>query len=311
MDTAVNFPTTPKAVKAVSLKLTKRMSVEQAFQAIVRSCIEQVRANERGVSRFHDTESLHQMRVGLRRLRTSLAMFDDVLPVPVEIETELLWLMDQLAPARDWAVLLASTLAQVEAALPDAPSLAPLRIAAHEKLDLLNAQAANATGSLRCQKLLGKLEHWLDERSWRDQLSVKGKTRLKMRVIDFAGAIVEKEQQRLLKRGARLKGANDNERHRVRIAAKRARYAAEFFASLYPGKLVRPYVAALSALQRELGAIGDGAVARSLLDELCADNAELREAAALVSGYIAASAEHGLPKVRTCWKKLAPLDLPH
>lgn len=310
MDTAVNFPTSPKAVKAASLKLNKRMSVEQAFQAIARSCIDQIEANAPAVSRFHDAQSLHQMRVGLRRLRTALDLFDDVLPVPDDIQSELVWLMDQLAPARDWDVLLSTTLAQVEAALPNAPALASLRSAADEKLQLLHAQAANAAGSLRCQKLIGKLEHWLDERSWRDKLSAKGRTRLKMRAIDFAGTIVEKEQQRLLKRGTRLKGATADERHRIRIAAKRARYAAEFFASLYPGKRVRPYVAALTALQRELGALGDGVVAGRLLDGLCADQPALREAVALVSGYLAASAEHGLPKVRTCWKNLAPFDFP-
>ncbi|UUZ50012.1 CHAD domain-containing protein [Massilia sp. B-10] len=65
MDAAVPFPATPKAVKAAPLKLNRRMSAEQAFERIVGNCLAQIVANEEGVARFHDVESLHQMRVGL------------------------------------------------------------------------------------------------------------------------------------------------------------------------------------------------------------------------------------------------------
>ena len=310
MDAAVKFPTTPKAVKAASLKLSKHMSVEQAFKAIVRSCVNQVQANEDGVTRFQDTESLHQMRVGLRRLRAALAMFDDVVPSPDEIKSELVWMMDQLAQARDWDVLVSSTLPQVEGALEEPGALAELRQATQEKIGALQARAADAVSSPRFQQLITRLGQWLDQRGWRDDLSPKGKTRAKMRVVDFAAGILEQERERLLKRGKQLKSATPEERHRVRIAAKRTRYAAEFFSSLYPGKQLRSYVAAISALQHELGALNDAAVGRRLLDELCEACNGLREEAALVRGYLAAGHAQGLPRLRRVWKKLVALDAP-
>lgn len=311
MDAAVQFPTTPKAVKAASLKLHKRMSVEQAFGAIARNAIDQILANEAGVASFHDMESLHQMRVGLRRLRAALQMFEEVLLAPEDIASELAWLMDQLGPARDWDVLLAETLPRIEDDLLDSKALDGVRNAAQERRLALQEQVAVAVSSLRYKKLINRLEHWLDQRGWRDGLSSKGKMRLKLRAADFADSILAAEQQRLLKRGRRLKEASPEERHRVRIAAKRARYAAEFFASLYPGKRVRPYVAALTALQRELGALNDCNVAARLLDELCADNATLREAAALVRGYLDTCEQRGVPRVRRVWRKLAPIAPPH
>jgi triphosphatase len=311
MDTAVHFPTTPKAVKATALALNKRMSVEQAFQAIARTCIAQIEGNAPGVSRFHDVESLHQMRVGLRRLRAALAMFEDLLHAPGDIATELDWLMGQLGPARDWDVLLASTLAQAERAMPSVALLASLKNAVRERVNVLHAQAAGAVASLRFQKLIAMLTHWVDQRGWRESLSPKGERRCKRRVADFADATLANEQQRLVKRGRQLKGGDAVRLHRMRIACKRTRYATEFFASLYPGKRIRPMVESLAALQDELGALNDAAVAPGLLGELGGDDASLREASALVAGYLACRREQGAAALRKRWKKFLPLDLGH
>ncbi len=311
MDTAVKFPTTPKAVKATPLKLNKRMRVEHAFEVIVRSCIDQIHANHGGVARFGAMESLHQMRVGLRRLRAALALFEATLPGPPGIAGELDWLMDQLSAARDWDVLLASTLPQVQKAMPDAQVLDDVRQAAQGKLQLAYAQAGNAVGSPRYQELMRTLEQWVAARGWREALTTKRRARLKMRARDLARAILEQEQQRLLKRGAKLQGASAEQRHRVRIAAKRARYAAEFFTSLYPKRQVRPYVAALAALQEHLGSMNDGAVADRLVRALADADAGVREGAALLRGYLSASGKQGLPLVRKAWKTLAPLEPPH
>jgi triphosphatase len=311
MDAAVRFPTTPKAVKAASLKLNKRTSVEQAFQAIARSCIDQVQANAQGVARFQHAESVHQMRVGLRRLRAAFTLFADVLEAPADLKTEVKWLMDQLGAARDWDVLFGATLAQVEAAMPGHPALAELRQAGQQQLHTLHQQATQAVASPRFEKLLSKLALWLDQRGWREALAPEDKLRLKMRVAHFAGAVLDKEQQRLTKRGARLKGATAEQRHRVRIAAKRARYATEFFASLYPRKRVRPYVAAVQALQSELGLLNDASVAQQLLADLCAANPALREGAALACGYLAARTELCEPNARKLVKTLAAIAPPH
>ncbi|MEJ7806515.1 MAG: CHAD domain-containing protein [Telluria sp.] len=311
MDTAVKFPTTPEAIKAAPLKLGKRIRVEQAFVAIARNCLDQILANEAGVARFHDVESVHQMRVGLRRLHAALAMFDEVLRAPADVTTEHAWLMDQLGQARDWDVLLADTLHHVEQALPENPALAQVKNAAREKGEAAHARAADAVASPRFKQLTERLAHWLELRGWRDGLSSQGKMRLKMRATDFADNMLAHEQQRLLKRGRKLKDATPKDRHRVRIATKRARYATEFFASLYPGKRVRPYVAALTALQGELGALNDGDVATRLLGELCEGNDAVREGAALASGYLAACEQQGGLSVRRLWKKLTPFKPPY
>lgn len=52
-----------EVVKAQPLRLGKRDSIEDAFCAIVRNCLDQVHANERGVVSGHDPSSVHQMHL--------------------------------------------------------------------------------------------------------------------------------------------------------------------------------------------------------------------------------------------------------
>lgn len=311
MDAAVKFPTSPEVVKAAALKLSKRMNAEQAFQAIVRNCIEQIQGNEAGVVRCQDIEFLHQMRIGVRRLDAAFALFADLLQPPPAITHELQWLMDQLGPVRDWDVFIASTLPQVAEAIPAPGPLNSLSDAARKQSGALHAQASAAASSVRYAKLLSALESWVGQRGWRADVTAKGKARLKMGVAGFAGALLEQEQQRLLRRGRKLEDADPARRHRLRIAAKRTRYAAEFFASLYPGKRVRPYVKALAGVQERLGWLNDATVAQRLLDEVGNGDAALREGAALVRGYLAACGAEGVRGVRKQWKKFTPLAPPH
>ena len=77
----------------------------------------------------------------------------------------------------------------------------------------------------------------------------------------------------------------------MRIAAKKTRYATEFFASLFAARAVKPYVGRLAALQDELGWLNDVRVADRLLQQLPdgqPDHAELRLHAAFLRGYLAA-----------------------
>ena len=299
MDAAVRFPTSPQALKAAHLKLSKRMSVEQAFQVIVRNCIDQIEGNEAGVARCHDPESLHQMRVGMRRLDAAFALFSDLLAPPA-IADELVWLMDQLGPARDWDVFVGSILPSVIGALPGQPALDLLRVAARDQSVALGAQASAAVSSARFGNLVGALEQWAAQRGWRDDLPVKGQARLKARVADFAAEVLEQERQRLLRRGCNLGEADARRLHRLRIAAKRTRYAAEFFASLFPRKRMGPWLRALTRLQDELGWLNDASVAARLLDDIGDGQ---REGAALARGYLAARCQAGEVTVRRLWKK--------
>ena len=308
-----------RAVKAQPLALDAAMSVEQAFLAIAGNCLEQVSGNQDGVAAGADVESVHQMRVGLRRLRSALGMFKSLLALPDGLKNELGWLGGALGEARDWDVLAGNTLAQLDGeAATDAAALAA---AAHAQARLKHVEAAQAVTSARCTACMLGLQRWLQARAWRDSCSVRQVRRLDAPVSPFAQATVRKDQRRLMKRGKRLLHASPQQRHQVRIAAKKTRYATEFFASLFAARTVQPYVGRLSALQDELGWLNDVQVADRLLQQLPdvqADQADqsaqdgLRLHAAFIRGYLAARAQaQGTDgRMHKAWRRFKAARLP-
>ena len=58
------------------------MTVEQGFRAIVTHCLAHMQDSESGVTGRTDPESVHQMRVGMRRLRSALGLFAEWMPFP-------------------------------------------------------------------------------------------------------------------------------------------------------------------------------------------------------------------------------------
>ena len=78
-----------QSVCAQTLKLRKDVSVEQAIQSIAQNCLAQIHGNERRVVSAHDPSSVHQMRVGLRRLRSAFELFEVLITPPPSLQEEL------------------------------------------------------------------------------------------------------------------------------------------------------------------------------------------------------------------------------
>lgn len=298
------------AIKAAPIQLTSKMTVEAAFQAIVENCLSQIQANEPGVTKEHDIESVHQMRVGLRRLRSALGMFKKVISCPEEIQVELKWLGTELGAARDWDVLTGSTLSRVGKEIADKVVLAPVRKAAQERASASHQNAAAAVQSSRYTKLILVFYSWVQGAGWRSSLSQAQGRRLMRPISRFADKTLVRDQKRLLKEGRHLKGADPETRHQVRIAAKKTRYATEFFQSLYKAKRVDPYVKALSRLQDELGWLNDAAVATTLLQNLETSRPEIGDNASFVRGYLTCRTRSDDIALDRLWKRFEPTALP-
>ena len=281
-----------KAVKAQPLLLKDKLSVQQGFLAIAANCLEQVSANQDGVASSEDVESLHQMRVGLRRLRSALSLFKAQLALPEDLQADLDWLVGKLGAARDWDVLALDTLAPCEGEV-DADTLAPLSEAAREEARAAHAQAAEALADVRYTRLMLGLQRWLLTCGWREGSTPR--------------------QRRLRKRGKLLLSGTPDERHQIRIAAKKARYAAEFFASLFKAGKVRAYVIPLSRLQDVLGVLNDLQVADGLLHALAGQQPRVQSQAAFVRGYLAARTHERLADargMRQAWRRFKAARLP-
>ncbi|NNG25598.1 CYTH and CHAD domain-containing protein [Telluria aromaticivorans] len=292
------------SVKAQPVKLGRHATLEDTFQQIGLNCLRQMEANVPGVLQ-KDVESLHQMRVGLRRLRALIDMFEELAPAPAQIAEGLDWLAEALGATRDWDVLADSTLARIHGIDPGA-----LRLAARARADKLHQAMLQTLHSARFTEVLLSVNGWLHGRQWRDETTLPAKSPLANPAAKACLPLLRKAEKRLSRRIAGFDGEEPHQRHRIRIAAKKARYGAEFFRDLLPAKEVKRYVARLSELQDHLGLLNDFAVAGQLLPELQKGNGELGRQAAYARGYLVAASEADSSELAASLKAVAKLRLP-
>jgi triphosphatase len=255
--------TPPRPRKALPVALRPDMSCAEVLQAVARGCLAQVHANEEGFLAGRDPEFLHQLRVGFRRLRVALVMTEDPewRSALEPLREEMRWLFSVLGPVRNWDVFLTEMLPPLMRHFTADSDLARLRARC---LRLRRRHVVLATAAVVSPRYTGLLLSlglllYGGPPAWRGPAAP---------AQVFAQSILERRDRSLRKRGETLSTASPEERHRVRIGAKKLRYCAEFFATLYPQKKVRRYVDALADLQDALGLINDAAVGGAMVGEL-------------------------------------------
>ncbi len=277
-------------VKAQPPGLSAQMRVGEGVARIVSGCLAQIQGNEAGVLAGDDPEFVHQMRVGLRRLRAALSLFSPVIARP-GCQPELKWIARELGVARDWEVLARQTLPALRAE-GDAPAgLDALQAAAARRAAQARRAARQALQSLRYARLQLRLGAWLQEERWRQAEEAP--------LGEFADKMLARCHKRLLKRGARLPRGDAAQRHATRIAAKKLRYAAEFFSGLHPAKRSRDYVHALAQVQDVLGGLNDIVTAEALFGRLVPAH---EEALGPIRRWLAARHDAALAALPAAWK---------
>src|SRR5438105_3752712 len=130
------------------------MTAGEAFRSIARECLRQVAANVPGTI-AGTAESLHQLRVGLRRLRAAKSVFGRVIEdsKTQQIKTELQWAGRCLGPARDLDVL-------IEQGIRHSAEITQLRL--HSGHRRAYAAARKMLRSRRFQNLLFLLLEWIE-----------------------------------------------------------------------------------------------------------------------------------------------------
>ncbi|MGT2490935.1 CHAD domain-containing protein [Cupriavidus basilensis] len=98
--------------------------------------------------------------------------------------------------------------------------------------------------------------------------------------------------------------------HRARIAAKKLRYAAEFFASLFQRKSLDNYRGVLARLQDDLGWGNDMAVAGHLLACLQQADESVSGGAIYARGFLSARLVADRENQRRLWKRFRRTERP-
>ena len=288
----------PRPALAQDVRLPEGSDAAAAIAAIVRNCLRQVEANADGLVADDDPEWIHQMRVGVRRLRSCLALVRSDVPPAVlgHLDDDLRWLAGALGPARDLDVFTTETLPAMRGATRHAAAgagsfdhaLAPLEEHARARLAAARRDARDAVASKRFSRLLLSGGAFAATPHLGAPAGSAEAAALAAPATAFATTVLARRHRKLAKDVARLADMTPGERHRTRILAKRLRYATEFFAPLFPGRRARAYRKALAGLQAVLGEMNDAAVAAVLAAEL-GDPAS--PGAAMFAGWAAARAE--------------------
>ncbi len=158
-----------------------------------------------------------------------------------------------------------------------------------------NRRARRAVVSARGQGLLLALGAWTSAETWLEALDDAQRKELGLPAIEFARGVLSAMRGRVRKRGRNFSDLTPPELHRLRIAAKKLRYATEFFAPLFGEQAARDYRAALTRLQDALGSYND-AVKMTLCAELASrglTGAPADEARGIMLGWSAGSAGRG------------------
>ncbi|HET6520661.1 MAG TPA: CHAD domain-containing protein, partial [Geminicoccaceae bacterium] len=255
----------PGPRRAGDVRLAPEMSARDAFRAVARDCVAQILGSQACALRGEDPEGVHQMRVGLRRLRSALGSFRDHLPGDRRraFNGELRWLGERLGRVRDLDVFATETLPGELGQRLDEATRDALTQAAGAARAEAQAELRRVLRSPRYTELMLKLLAWIE-----DGDGTANETAAPPMIGGAARDILGRRHRSVARPGRRLHRLDAAERHELRKRAKKLRYAAEFFRSLCPDRPHRRYIKALKGLQEGLGAMNDAAVARRLLAEL-------------------------------------------
>jgi triphosphatase len=304
------WPAPVAPAHAADIDLPRNADAGAALAAIIRNCLRQIEANADGLLADADPEWVHQMRIGTRRLRSALALAHGRAPdaALAPVLSEVKWLARALGPARDLDVFALETLPALAAALRDSPMAGALSVLA-EQVAARRSSARRAgrehvasarftlfllaTGALASDPRLGAPADGPKSGApaERDALAIRARR--------FARRVLKRRHRKLRAATANLPTATGAERHVARIAAKKLRYAAEFFAPLFPGKRTRSFRKALTRLQEVLGQLNDATVAAALAREIA--GAQVATAAAF-DGWTAAQAAALGPELAAAWR---------
>jgi triphosphatase len=278
-----------RAVNARRVLLRKRMTAADAFHATVLECLAQVGGNAPAI-RARDPEGVHQVRVGLRRLQMALKSFGAETPELKALSRRGRAIADAFGPARELDVFADELLKPVLSKYGDHESfqafVPALRHARGEAWDDALAEILNPDFGSFLNDVAAAAE----------QIPRDGR-----RIGKVSRNALDAHWKSARKRGKKVKKVYDDRTHKLRIALKKLRYAAEFFAPLYPRAKTARYIAALKKLLDRMGEAND---VHGIGDTLAriGNAAELRFAAGTIAGWHASREKRLTKKAMKGWK---------
>jgi inorganic triphosphatase YgiF len=292
--------TTAEPLKASPVHLGRDDTCRKAFVAILASATQQVVVNREVVLTTDDPQGAHQLRIGLRRLRSALYALR-----PLANGTSLQAfercardMGRHVAALRDADVLIADIHAPMEAVSADKAGFATLHDALVEERQTRRDELRTILGGPVWTRLQLYLTLW--------PRTLEEHRRLDKPIAKHARKVLTKAWKTSAHYGARLERLDEAHRHEMRKALKKLRYQIEFLAPLYKARKAEGFVRQLKALQDIFGYVNDVTTAPRLQQIARQRTADCDAAGA--AGYIVgrheAQAAHEWKKAGKAWRRL-------
>jgi len=245
--------TGPDACKPPPVELQAGLGLPDAFGRLGQQVLDHLMVNQPATLRGDEQEGIHQMRVGIRRLRSLLVLFERHLEPHARdrFEEELRRLGHVLGAARDWDVFLAETLPRVRDKDGHSAGLDRLSATALECRHAAHQAAKKAVLETAFTRFV--LAFWSWSLGADEALIGKART---LALEEAAAGMLTRLERKVERRLGDCDDSDPSSLHRLRKSAKKLRYGIEYLESLY-GKDAKPYHKRCNALQKRLGDIND------------------------------------------------------
>jgi CHAD domain-containing protein len=248
-------------------RIDRTMTIGEAAFAVLRRQLAAAWSHEPGVRLGLDPEALHDFRVAIRRMRAAIDLYERVLPARIVRLLPLLeWLTRGTGDVRDLDVQLANLARWSESMVEeDRAALSALVTTLSRKRKRARGRMLRLLDSRRAELLFARAAHAL--RRGPSPRSVEARRP----VLDAAAELILGRHRKFVRRARRLSSSSAPEDfHRVRIRAKRLRYAIEFHDDAI-GEPAERFTRRLASIQDVLGRHQDAVVALDRLHALLAE----------------------------------------
>jgi CHAD domain-containing protein len=301
-------PPGPRPAEVVPLAAD--WTAERAAQAVLRECFAQIAQNAEAVKHSDAPEGPHQLRVGLRRLRSALSVFRPAIggPEAERLGEEAKWLGQETGRLRDLDVLAGDILAPEAAAHPGESGFAPLAEVLAGATDAARRGLRETLAGNRARQFLLDLARFIETRGWVVADDIEQPARLAMPLEELAPRALARRWKAVARKARGLEGLDVAARHELRKELKKLRYASEFLAPVYPGKRTDRFLKRLKDLQDIFGELNDAALAEAVLaggGTLEGQGPSVHRAAGRLIGARLARAEIAWAGARASWHELS------
>lgn len=286
----------PAPRKALPLVLPREPRVRDTAWLVFADALAQLRENVAGAHAGQEPEFAHQLRVGVRRLRTALRFFGPALDEArsAALREELTWLFRLLGAVRDYDVFLAEHVAP----LSGQGELHVLYKACERERALHLTALQVALSSRRFSALLREL---LDFETCIAQAETKDR-----KLKPYARTELRRRLRKVREQKAAVEADDAHALHELRKQVKRLRYTCEFVQAAFPARLARRFVKRLEGLQSVLGELNDAAEGKRLLTRSLPRNTPKNEKRRLrepVHTHLSELEAEALASFKQAWQK--------